>query len=317
MPPQPQIAIYFTDPDADDYPFSDDDYRQAYGVLADLLKERGTASVVVRGQETYLGGNTFNGCWRWNGNDFVRENGRCESSLIFNRGRFAPDGTERMLNDITLNTLCDDKAWTYRTFEEFSPKSLIVRSASEVAAAETLIPSSFVVAKPNEGLGGDGILIGPKEEILAEIPSFPYILQEFVDTSGGIPGIAKGMHDFRMVSIDGEVFCVFIREPRKGSYLANVAQGGHIWELAVDRIPDEAMAMFRIVDKELSRFPHRIYCVDVARGKDGRWKLIELNAQAGLSYADYSGRNDPTGKAKGAHRYFHRLADLLAECARN
>ncbi len=59
----------------------------------------------------------------------------------------------------------------------------------------------------------------------------------------------------------------------------------------------------------MADFERRVYCVDVARDKSGRWTLIELNGQPGLSSYDYEGRNDPDGKGGGSKRYFHTLAE--------
>jgi hypothetical protein len=94
--------------------------------------------------------------------------------------------------------------------------------------------------------------------------------------------------------------------------LANVSKGASIFELPVARIPAGARDLFETVDRHLRHYAHRIYSVDVARGKDGRWTLIELNAQPGLSSYDYNGKNDPDGKGEGSKRYFQGIANMLA-----
>lgn len=313
MPRSPKtIVIYFTDPDADDYPFDEEEYREAYHILAKLLAERGADCVIVRGQGTYRGGNDFDGGWRFDGEAFRRTDDVVQGDLIFNRGRFAPGAGAHVINNIELNRFCDDKYATYKAYEKLCPLTLLVKNQKELDATMARIPTDTVVCKPIDGLGGEGICVGRREELRTAVRTFPCLVQEFLDTSDGIPGIADGYHDFRMISIKGEIVCVFVRQPRKGSLLANVSQGGSVFEVPVRKIPGSAREIFRKVDRTLERFPDRVYCVDVARGTDGAWKIIELNAQPGLSSYDYKGYNDPDGAAEGSRRYFHGLANLLA-----
>lgn len=310
-----KIAIYFTDPLYDDYPFNEEEYREAYHILAGLLDARGAGSVIVRGQETYRGGTSFQGGWEYRDGTFRRTEDLIEAELIFNRGRFQPEPGIAIINDPAFNALCDDKSATYERYRAYSPMSYTIANADEREECFQKIPSELVVSKPIDGLGGHGIVIGTREEIRRSGASFPSIIQEFIDTSGGIPGICEGMHDFRIVAVRDKVVFAWIRFPKKGSYLANISQGGSSMELDIARIPADALAIFRAVDNDVARYERRVYCVDVARNKDGRWVLIELNAQPGLSSYDYEGRNDPDGKGEGSKRYFHGLADLLASAA--
>ncbi len=315
--PRKTVAVYFTEPGFDDYPFNEEEYRTAYHILGGLLAERGTGMAIVRGKKTYKGGLRFTGYWEFRNGTFHRREEDITADLLFLRGKLKTRRGINMINHPALHALCDDKSDTYRRFPDISPKSIRVNNRRVLKAALPKISSKLVVAKPVDGFGGAGIVIDTAEKVPKKLHDFPYLLQEFIDTSGGIPGICKGLHDFRMVSVQGKIVSVFIREPRQGSYLANVSQGASIWELAVKDIPKEARELFERVDKELLRFTRRVYAVDVARQKDGRWLLIELNAEPGLSSYDYDGRNDPRGKGKGegSKKYFTTLADLLAASA--
>ena len=311
------VAVYFTEPGYDDYPFNEEEYRVAYHIMGQLLEDRNTQMIIVRGKKTYKGGLRFSGYWEFRDSAFHRHDKEIEADLLFMRGKLKVDRGINMINDPKLHALCDDKAKTYRRFTDISPMSIRVNNRRVLMAGLKKISSKLVVAKPVDGFGGAGIVIDTAEKVPKKLHDFPYLLQEFIDTSGGIPGICTGLHDFRMISVQGQIVSVFIREPRQGSYLANVSQGASIWELPVKDIPADARALFATVDKELAHFKNRVYCVDVARQKDGMWKLIELNAEPGLSAYDYDGRNDPRGKGKaeGSKRYFTSLADLLAASA--
>ena len=133
---------------------------------------------------------------------------------------------------------------------------------------------------------------------------FPYLVQELIDTENGITGLAEGRHDFRLVTVGGEIVAAFMRVPADGKYIANVAQGGDIHEIPLGQIPESAVDMFTEVDKEFARFPKRLYSLDLGLDRSGNWKIIELNAQPGLSIEDYN--DGAAGK-----RLFNHVADLL------
>src|SRR6185436_9953431 len=139
-------------------------------------------------------------------------------------------------------------------------------------------------------------------EIAQSIHSFPYLIQEFIDTSAGVPGIVEGIHDFRIVAVSGEPVVCYVRTPPPGKKLANVAQGGKEIHVTLDRIPQEALALFQQVDDALARFPKRVYSVDMGRNVDGRWMIIELNSKPGLTPKHWGPDNV---------RFMELLADTL------
>jgi len=52
------------------------------------------------------------------------------------------------------------------------------------------------------------------------------IVQQFVDSGSGIEKLnIEGVHDLRVVVVDGKPVLSYIRQPESG-YIANVAQGG-------------------------------------------------------------------------------------------
>jgi glutathione synthase/RimK-type ligase-like ATP-grasp enzyme len=98
--------------------------------------------------------------------------------------------------------------------------------------------------------------------------------------------LAKLIIYFRIISLGGTIAACYVRTPPPGQYMANVAQGGQEITVPIENIPSEAKAIFIDVDARLGNFPKRAYSIDLGYGRDGRWRIIELNAKPGLPSPD-------------------------------
>ncbi|MEK7137415.1 MAG: hypothetical protein AAB853_03980, partial [Patescibacteria group bacterium] len=243
------IAVFFDALAFEDYPFSLEEYRLAYHHLASAVDQRGGTLWIVRGQETYRGGQCFEGGWRFSSGTFTRVEGRHHYGRIYNKGHFRGDRGIAIVNDPHLEELCTNKWETYCLFRKHCPQTELVRNRGELpAAARRLCHCARIVAKPRDGEEGRGIIIGSMEEVCQSVSQFPCILQEFLDTSAGIPALMEGIHDFRMVVVRGEIVLAFCRTPPPGGLLANVAQGGSIVPVQYRAIPREARRIAVDVD---------------------------------------------------------------------
>lgn len=297
------VAVYFTDPDFAGYPFHEEEYRDAYRDLAKMIIGKGGRFVIVRGIQTYRGGMTFSHYWEFDGRDFTRHEETISADILYDKGEdFRGDDRTVFVNDSEFDAMCSNKEVTARMFPDLVPKTVIVHAAADMDSVLAQIPTEMVVAKPIDGAEGRGIFIEPKEKILNHVTEFPYLIQEFVDTSAGIPGITNGMHDFRMICINGDIVVSYIRTPAKGLLISNVSLGGLETEVLRDDIPEDALHMQKLVDEKLSHFPRRVYSADLARDKTGVWKLIELNAKVGLS---------PLSAGKSYRNFYEKLTALL------
>jgi glutathione synthase/RimK-type ligase-like ATP-grasp enzyme len=110
--------------------------------------------------------------------------------------------------------------------------------------------------------------------------TYPLLVQEFIDMSDGIPGIAEGPHDVRVLMTGHTIIGATLRQPAPGRLHSNVSQGGTERLLSYDEIPAELREIAIKIDGELDDFP-RYYAIDFARGKQG-WVLIEINKKPGL-----------------------------------
>ncbi len=278
------VAVFFDAPGYDDYPFHDEEYRVAYHELAENMHVKGGTLWIVRGQKTFLGGNRFSHGWKFDGSAFQLIEKSIEVDVIYDKGYFQSDDASVVINDRAFDELCVDKWKAVSMFPEHSPKTMIVSNRGELMAALDAMQADRIVVKPKDGEEGKGVFIGPREQLLVADVMYPAIVQAFIDTSGGIPGVIEGMHDLRLHSINGDMALAFVRTPPLGKFLANVSQGGKQITIPNDQVPAEAMKIFYDIDQRLSHFRPRVYSVDLGRDADGSWKVIELNSKPGVSW---------------------------------
>jgi glutathione synthase/RimK-type ligase-like ATP-grasp enzyme len=203
--------------------------------------------------------------------------------LIYDKGHFTHDEGATLLNDPSMDQICLNKWRTYELFPDVCPKTFIIRSQEELHTVLQMMMTELIVAKPLDGEEGHGVMIASAAKIERDVQAFPYLLQEFIDTSGGIPGIVESIHDFRMICIGSEIVLCFARTPPPGKLLANVAQGGKKIEVRISDIPADALAIKDRIEREFSKFPRRVYSIDCGRTANGEWKIIELNSKPGVT----------------------------------
>jgi glutathione synthase/RimK-type ligase-like ATP-grasp enzyme len=276
-----KIAVFFKNPEPKGYPFDKAEYWSSYQELDEEFRKLGACFYIVRSNDTYLGNGTFSKSWQFQNGNLI-ETGEITVDKIYNKGSFETDEKISVLNNKIINRICnDDKYETYRLFKKYCPKTILVNNEKEFLEALNQIQGSKKVIKPIDGSGGKDVFIGDNEYLKKCKYKFPLLVQEFLDTSDGIPGIYKGIHDLRIVFINNEIIMCFFRTPPKGSLLANIALGGKTIVINNDHIPKSVLKIAKEVNQYLSQYGDRIFSVDFGFAK-GWPKIIELNSNVGL-----------------------------------
>lgn len=310
-----KIAMYFNQEKAPGDPFSDFGHKRLiYHYFFSYGVKLGYDMYIASGKENYLGGLKFKNLLQYKDKTFQRKNTPLSMDAIYDRcggTKFPPpEISAKVLNCSDFKVLCNDKNHMYQLLGNWMPKSFEINSQQELEEKlNEFFKSSLVVLKPAKGLGGKGIAIDTPIKIKKEIilPKKTYVLQEFVDTSGGISDLTDTYHDLRVVIIEGKIIFSHIRTPKKGSLLANVAQGGTIEEVALDKLPNfiiEAVtAVQNIIDK---RYNKPIYSIDFGVMREKPF-IFELNDQIGF----------PSIKMKSAYLFIESLFESLERLAHN
>lgn len=281
-----KLAIYFSDSEAMGYPFNTTyPYWEIYqGIVRDIEKH-GIEVYIVRGN-SYLGKGVFSHGWQVRDGQMVAVDKNIKVDLIFNRDdkNTIPAIYDcPIINHPDLDRICVDKVETALLFPDLSPKTKAINSYPEYAQIIEkwgVGQEEKVVLKKNFLSGGQGIYIKP----VKDIPESLYeswdniLLQEFIDSSVGIAGITRGLHDIRVITINGEPVHTFVRIPKVGSFLANIAQGGTEVPLRLSDLPDELLEKVKKINDKLSQYRPSMFASDFVNSEKG-FKLLELNSR--------------------------------------
>lgn len=239
----------------------------------------------------------FKLAWHWTGTTWELKH-NIRPGVIYDKASNTPEiravkeslqQTFPFINSLEFSDHAGSKFLVSQTFSQFSKPYYRVESSDELTTALSQLPGSIVVIKPEQGNSGDGIFILEKERCAALNITYPFLIQEFVDSSAGIPGIMKGLHDLRLIYSDEELVYTYYRTPKSGSYLANLAQGGTQTMINPDDLPASINPIVEAIQSHYSKFQHKIYTIDLIFDQAGVPWIVELNTMPGL-YPDESER---------------------------
>ncbi|MCV2353164.1 hypothetical protein LNV09_03195 [Paucibacter sp. B2R-40] len=307
-----KLAIYFSSPEPMGSPFDSTiyPYWEIYKWLIREVEKNGVEVYIVRG-DSYLGEGVFSDGWRVRGGVVVAVGQHISADLIFNRD---DNNTIPVIYDcLTINhpdldRICVDKVETAQLFPELSPKTKAINSYggfTEVVKEWGFDPEKMIVVKKNFLSGGRGIYICPVKEVIKTFyESWEDILvQEFIDSSNGITGIVEGLHDIRVITINGEQVFMLVRTPRSGSLLANVSQGGVEMPCNLSQLPPDLSKLVSAINEKFSYFRPSIFASDFVNSKNG-YKLVELNSRPAVCMPSSS---------PGARNYMINMAEMLVK----
>jgi len=288
------LAIYFSDPEPMGYPFSKEDYYVTYKSVITDIEKHGIHVYIVRA-DSYQGNGIFSQGWRFAGEKLEKSSGPVAANLIWNRDdkNTIPRITDcAIINQPEFDELCTDKAKTYEAFPNLSPKSAAIHSyqAYLEQIQEWQLPDSVkIVLKKNFETEGRGIHILPIKEVSDTLYGdwSNILVQEFLDSSCGIPGLTEGLHDLRVTVVNGVPINSFMRTPKKGSFLANVAQGGTGTSVPMENVPEEVISLVHTIDESFKKYFPAAYAADFMNTQHG-YKLIELNSRPGVQHPNWS-----------------------------
>jgi len=146
------------------------------------------------------------------------------------------------------------------------------------------ISSEKIVLKKIYGRGGFGVSIEDKGNIIDTEREFPLLVQEFIRSTGGIPGFSPNgvVADLRMVYFNHTFSYALSRVAKGNSLFTNFHQGATAVMVPEEKIPENAKAMVQKIVEKLHIFPQALYSIDVMFSDDGKPYVIEMNTTPGL-----------------------------------
>lgn len=263
--------------------------RLVYLRLLELIQNDGFNCFVLT-KKTYQGNSIFNGGWVFDKGKFKIFRKKIKTDLVYDRVggvTFPPQGDQmQVVNRRDFKILAWDKWKTYNEIGQFMPKTFWVGELDNLNKVVGKVKTENTVLKPYNSLKGNDIFIGKKEEVKNFKPERlgrKYILQEFVDTSGGIPNLTKGNHDLRVVVVNNKVVWSHIRVPAKGKFLANAAQGGKLTEIDYNKVPKSVKKIVKdISNRFYKKYDNPVFSIDFGINEKGKPMIFEINDQIGF-----------------------------------
>lgn len=188
------------------------------------------------------------------------------------------------INGLTFTWLVDNKFVTSLLFSRWSKKSWLVKGQEQLELILRHIKTDKIVVKPVQDSGGKGVHITTLEECLKLNIKGEHVVQEFIDSSAGIPGIGGSTHDLRLIFVDKEIIYAYTREPQLGSLIANVARGGTTAMVPLEKIPHSVAPIIEHANQVFEAFSPRVFTIDLMFDRNSRPWIVELNSMPGLYF---------------------------------
>jgi glutathione synthase/RimK-type ligase-like ATP-grasp enzyme len=291
------LIVHYMANDTGAGPFDNEDMNDSYASLSYYCRQLGM-SVYVGTQEWYEDGISAYG-WEHDGKGWEKKEA-VRPKLMFLKIR--PSGMKpfhesaqmhsiRIVNNPMLDELLNDKMQTYNLYPELSPLSVIARKEGMIKGINAIrkatlhddLDANEIFMKPLSLSGGEGIIVIKEYPDTDSLDDEEFILQPRIVTSKRFVSFdVIGNYDCRVIMHNSEIIQCYLRISE--SDITNAALGGKTLYIPLQQVPIEIEDTIRMIDRKIEEYGPRIYSIDFVIGKSGRFWLIEMNAQPGLSW---------------------------------
>lgn len=270
--------------------------RRGVEELAEVCEQEGIA--FYRAPIRSFDGRVFTRAWKWEKKEW-RVVRRVCPRLVWNKLPYRIvsrhiDALLRMerrfltLNALPVITTAAEKYMTKLLFPDLTPRTwYCVRRDDLLGLANKNLPTRIVV-KPAVGSSGKWVRIIPSAKLKDIRVTEPLLIQEFIDSSQGIPGLVHGAHDLRVGVLDHHIAYSYLRIPKSGSLIANIAKGGRAQFVRIADIPPSVLRAVQTVTRTLWLPQPSFYTIDFIIEAGRRPWILELNHTPGVSFTGLS-----------------------------
>lgn len=290
------VVVIYTGNDWDkEVPISYEETRKAFEKWHNMALEKNIQMYRASVEWYDTEKNIFTKAWAFREGQWKKVEKQIKPDLIYDKTpgarehdlfdmKMAMSKNSVMFNSPLFRAMVDNKLSQYAMFSDHMPLTVVVSNQSELSEMVEKISTSKIVAKPLQGSGGFGIVIGDKKTILENSFEFPILLQEFICNNNGIPGFSeKGeLADLRVTYINHEQLYALSRTAQKGSLFTNMHQGATSKRVPLEKIPESVGLIAEKIVNKLKMFPRAQYSLDFFFAEDGKPFFIEMNSVPGL-----------------------------------
>ena len=240
----------------------------------------------------------------------------------FAKPLYEDEESPQIVNDPALNIFLRNKANLFNRLPELHPDTVVVPQESVISAVSAIC-SETVVVKPVEGMLSRGVYIGPKEDVPSSMAKGDYLVQEYINTSGGIPELAiKGIHNVRLLSVNSQILGAVGRIKGSEALLLRDDIYGRVY--LPEELPESMLAIADIVHRELTELPGKgknVIAIDLMRGINSSGNEVDVICEVNhrpLRISEYDlleSQEDPKGIKWLAAQWDKYEAEMLANVA--
>ncbi|MCX6766912.1 MAG: hypothetical protein NT170_04020 [Candidatus Moranbacteria bacterium] len=293
-------------------PFKSEKFYACYEYFFDLAREKNILALSASYAWYDEKRNIFKWAWTFDGKKWDKIK-NVRPDIIYDKTSFNDEAelvknaifrNFRIVNDPEFTLLAGHKLFASLLAPKYFKKYYPVKNSKDIREALQKIPGSNLVLKPPLECGGRGVKIMPRKKLISPNLASPMLAQEFIDSSKGIRGILKGIHDLRVVFVNKKLIYAFVREPARNSLLANLAQGGTMFYVPENKLPKSLFPTIKEIQEVFSFFEPKIYSIDFMFDQKQRPWVVELNTMPGFFFFS----NEHKRKQK---RLFLGIIDVL------
>jgi glutathione synthase/RimK-type ligase-like ATP-grasp enzyme len=227
----------------------------------------------------------------------------------------------RLVHDPRTNSFLADKSNLYLAAPGIHPTTALV-THNTVSDGLDVVPGERVLVKPVSGMLSQGVQVLPKlEAAKLELPDGRYMLQEFIDTSGGVPQLGiEGVHNVRGITIGGLIIGGIARvQTDGGNILRDDIYGRYV---GPDELPESMQAIASTVHGVMAELPgnnKNVLAIDFMRGVNAAGELVDVLCETNRrpmrisAYNLNKGNLDDDGIRILASQWDKAEAEMLAE----
>jgi glutathione synthase/RimK-type ligase-like ATP-grasp enzyme len=296
------VIAYAGDDWYKDAPISNDGTRMAIQDWMVRADKAGVALYRASIKWYDLKNNSFCKAWRFQHGEWLKVEKEIAADMIYDKILSKYDFSlleykleiakkTLLFNSPLFRAIFNNKLSQYVMFGEYMPFSQIANNENELNAAISKTPSEKIVIKPLYGSGGFGIFIGKKDDATTKAFPYPVLVQEFIVSEKGIPGVSKEneVADLRLVFQEGKMAYALSRIAKPGSLFTNLHQGATGKMISVEDIPNIVLEMVEKINQKISVFPNAQYSLDFIFDNDGKPYFIEMNTTPGIDLVTFLG----------------------------
>lgn len=190
------------------------------------------------------------------------------------------------MDPIHMQLLLNDKFLSYLAFPKLIQPGTVVHNQKQLVKAVSKIKSDIIVIKPVASSGGRDIQMLSKAKAKQFELESPMLVQAFIDSSKGVPGLYKGVHDFRLLFLSNKLIHAYIRTCVPGTLLCNVSLGADRIVVPLDKIPKKMLNISKVFQKRFQQFDNCFYAIDFIYQDGKKPIVIEANVKPGLTGGD-------------------------------